>query len=138
MPLKTSIHISLIGLIRGLCIFETLFGYRDILILGTSPIKWRHRPDMTYASIQTNNKRNIPMQYTKIFSGVKIEKLHRNIFAQNIDCGYMLEQPRILYIYFPVLCGVIVSGSRTQLRGARGDRIQYISVWNPMLCYSLV
>ena len=40
------------------------------------------------------------MQYTEIFSPVKIEKFMRNklifflIFAQNIDCGYTLETPR--------------------------------------------
>ena len=40
---------------------------------------------------------NMPMQYTEIFSPVKIEKIHGNIFdifAQNIDCGYTLEPPR--------------------------------------------
>ena len=40
------------------------------------------------------------MQYTEIFSAVKIENFTRknfdifNIFAQNIDCGYSLEPPR--------------------------------------------
>ena len=39
------------------------------------------------------------MQYTEIFSAVKIEKIIRKkdiflIFAQNIDCGYKLEPPR--------------------------------------------
>ena len=40
------------------------------------------------------------MQYTEIFSAVKIENFIRknfdifNIFAQNIDCGYTLEPPR--------------------------------------------
>ena len=40
------------------------------------------------------------MQYTEIFSAVKIENFTRkkfdsfNIFAQNIDCGYTLEPPR--------------------------------------------
>ena len=43
---------------------------------------------------------NFPMQYTEIFSAVKIEKNNPknvdifNIFAQNIDCGYTLEPPR--------------------------------------------
>ena len=43
---------------------------------------------------------NLPMQYTKIFSPVKIENFHDiifaifHIFAQNIDCGYTLEPPR--------------------------------------------
>ena len=42
----------------------------------------------------------MPMQYTEIFSPVKIENFHGNIFdiflmfAQNIDCGYTLEPPR--------------------------------------------
>ena len=40
------------------------------------------------------------MQYTEIFSAVKIENFIRKnvdiflIFAQNIDCGYTLEPPR--------------------------------------------
>ena len=40
------------------------------------------------------------MQHTVIFSPVKIENFHESIFdiflifAQNIDCGYTLEQPR--------------------------------------------
>ena len=40
------------------------------------------------------------MQYTEIFSVVKIEKFQKKgfdiflIFAQNIDCGYTLEPPR--------------------------------------------
>ena len=40
------------------------------------------------------------MQYTEIFSPVKIEKNQQKlfdiflIFAQNIDCGYKLEPPR--------------------------------------------
>ena len=40
------------------------------------------------------------MQYTEIFSAVKIEKFKRKfldiflIFAQNIDYGYKLEPPR--------------------------------------------
>ena len=40
------------------------------------------------------------MQYTEIFSPVKIENFHDIIFdiflifAQNIDCGYTLEPPR--------------------------------------------
>ena len=43
---------------------------------------------------------NLPMQYTEIFSPVKIENFHGNIFdiflifAQNIDCGNTLEPPR--------------------------------------------
>ena len=43
---------------------------------------------------------NLSMQYTEIFSVVKIEKSQKKtfaiflIFAQNIDCGYMLEPPR--------------------------------------------
>ena len=30
-------------------IFEALFGCHDMLILGTSPIKWRQRPDIAIA-----------------------------------------------------------------------------------------
>ena len=43
---------------------------------------------------------NLPMQYTEIFSGEKIEKFLWKIFdfflifAQNIDCGYSLEPPQ--------------------------------------------
>ena len=43
---------------------------------------------------------NMPMQYTKIFIGVKNENFQQKkfdiflIFAQNIDCGYTLEPPR--------------------------------------------
>ena len=43
---------------------------------------------------------NMPMQYTEIFIGVKNENFQQKkfdiflIFAQNIDCGYMLEPPR--------------------------------------------
>ena len=43
----------------------------------------------------------MPMQYTEIFSPVKIENFQWKIFdifliffAQNIDCGYTLEPPR--------------------------------------------
>ena len=48
----------------------------------------------------TDNYENIPMQYTEIFLAVKIESFQLKkidnflIFAQNIDCGYMLEPPR--------------------------------------------
>ena len=40
----------------------------------------------------------MPMQYAKIFKLVKMKIFSRNclifsIFAQNIDCGYMLEPP---------------------------------------------
>ena len=44
--------------------------------------------------------RNLPMQYIEIFSVVKIDKFDMKIFdnfkifAQNIDCGYILETPR--------------------------------------------
>ena len=43
---------------------------------------------------------NFPMQYTQIFSAVKMENFQLKsvdiflIFAQNIDCGYTLEPPR--------------------------------------------
>ena len=43
---------------------------------------------------------NLPMQYTEIFSTLKIEDFIRQflifflIFAQNIDCEYTLEPPR--------------------------------------------
>ena len=42
----------------------------------------------------------LPMQYTEIFKVLKNEKFQKKIFdiypifAQNIDCGYMLEPPR--------------------------------------------
>ena len=42
---------------------------------------------------------NTSMQYTEIFSPVKIENFVRKkndiflVFAQNIDCGYTLEPP---------------------------------------------
>ena len=47
-----------------------------------------------------NHYENLPMQYTEIFSVVKIENFQQTnfdiflIFAQNIDCGYTLEPPR--------------------------------------------
>ena len=43
---------------------------------------------------------DLPMQYTEIFSAVKIENFVGNFFIfflfllQNIDCGYSLEPPR--------------------------------------------
>ena len=43
---------------------------------------------------------NMPMQYTAIFHGCKNGNFQMNncdiflIFAQNIDCGYMLEPPQ--------------------------------------------
>ena len=40
-------YISLIGLIGWL--YMKHFGCHDVLILGTSPIKWRQRPDMIIA-----------------------------------------------------------------------------------------
>ena len=45
--------------------------------------------------------KNMPMQYTVIFKVVKNENFQWKIFdiflifAQNIDCGYTLEPPRI-------------------------------------------
>ena len=45
---KPFIRISLIELV-GWVICEALAGCHDIIILGTSPIKWRQRPDMTMA-----------------------------------------------------------------------------------------
>ena len=50
--------------------------------------------------IQRVHYENLPMQYTEIFSPVKIENFQWKmfdiflIFAQNIDCGYTLEPPR--------------------------------------------
>ena len=43
---------------------------------------------------------NMPIQYTEIFSAVKMENFPRkkidifNNFAQNMHCGYTLEPPR--------------------------------------------
>ena len=43
---------------------------------------------------------NLPVQYTEIFFALNIEHFQLKyfdiflIFAQNIDCGYMLEPPR--------------------------------------------
>ena len=48
----------------------------------------------------TKHNENTPMQYTDLFGVVKNLKFHKNvfdiflIFAQNIDCGYMLEPLR--------------------------------------------
>ena len=58
-------------------------------------------------SIQLQHYENLPMQYTEtFFLSVKIENFIIffyiyvfNIFAQNIDCGYTLETPRVLTIY---------------------------------------
>ena len=39
------------------------------------------------------------MQYTEIFSVIKIENFVKkkfNSIAQNINCGYMLKPPRLL------------------------------------------
>ena len=50
---------------------------------------------------------NLPMQYTDIFKVVKNENFQQKIFgiflifAQNIDCGYMLEPLRFLLIWWP-------------------------------------
>ena len=50
--------------------------------------------------VQFSHYENLPMQYTEIFSPVKIENFQWKIFdiflifAQNIDCGYTLEPPR--------------------------------------------
>ena len=44
---------------------------------------------------------NMPMQYTEIFKIAKNENFQQKIFdiflifAQNIDCGYTLEPPRL-------------------------------------------
>ena len=44
--------------------------------------------------------KNTTMQYIEFSEVVKLKKFHQNnfdifyIFAQNIDCGYMLEPPR--------------------------------------------
>ena len=42
--------------------------------------------------------KNLPMQYTEMFSPVQIKNFIENdiltIFAQNIDCGYTLEPTR--------------------------------------------
>ena len=45
------------------------------------------------------NYENMPMQYTEFFKFVKNKNFQKMfdfflIFAQNIDCGYMLEAPR--------------------------------------------
>ena len=53
-------------------IFEALFGCHDILILDTSPIKWRQCPDMTTAVDrdakpqlkQTNKRKKLLVYYT--------------------------------------------------------------------------
>ena len=45
VQVKPSIHISLIGLVGWLHIFE----YHGVLILDKSPVKWRKRLDMTIA-----------------------------------------------------------------------------------------
>ena len=44
---------------------------------------------------------NMPM-HTEIFIGIKNENFQQEkkilIFAQNIDCGYMLELPRFIHV----------------------------------------
>ena len=51
---------------------------------------------------------NLPMQYTEICKVVKNETFQLNtfdiflIFAQNIDCGYTLEPPRLTSTH--ILC----------------------------------
>ena len=51
-------------------------------------------------TIRPPHYENLPIQYTEIFSAVKIENFQLkmfdifHIFAQNIDCGYTLELPR--------------------------------------------
>ena len=50
--------------------------------------------------VQHCHYENMPMQYLAIFHGCKIDNFQiKNcdiflIFAQNIDCGYMLEPPQ--------------------------------------------
>ena len=74
---------------------------------------------------------NMPMQYTEIFSPVKIENFHGNIFdiflifAQNIDCGYTLEPPRR-------------GGSNEYLQSMFWSKIKknrYIPLHTPVLLY---
>ena len=55
---------------------------------------------------------NLPMQYTKIFSAVKIVNFIRKMtfflcLLQNIDCGYTLEPPRV-YPCIPQFCYIKV------------------------------
>ena len=57
--------------------FEALFGCHDVLILGKSPIKLRHRPDMTMA--------------------VDFDVKHRH--SVNLKCLYFTAVMRILILY---------------------------------------
>ena len=49
--------------------------------------------------VSVSHYENMPMQHTAIFHGCKNDNFQLNffdylhIFAQNIDCGYMLEPP---------------------------------------------
>ena len=53
------------------------------------------------AIVRFSHYENLPMQYTEIFKVVRNENVQYKfcfiflIFAQNIDCGYTLEPPRL-------------------------------------------
>ena len=69
------------------------------LINGSQPLGGLPWNRLARLTIPTLPYKNLPMQYTEIFSAVKTEKFHPKIFdiflifAQNIDCGYKLEPP---------------------------------------------
>ena len=72
------------------------------------------------------------MQYTEIFSPVKIENFQWKtfdiflIFAQNIDCGYTLEPPR--------LAEAVLTSTHNQCFGAKIRKIG-IPLHTPVLLY---
>ena len=59
-----------------------------------------HASKNAVSAFSDTHYENLSMQYTEIFSPVKIEKFQQKmldmflIFAQNIDCWYTLEPPR--------------------------------------------
>ena len=91
----SSLQLSSVAVQPGLC--RTCSETKS-LVFPRDGSYFKH--DFIDVIITCKHYKNLPMQYTEIFSSLKMENFIRkkndifDIFAQNINCGYTLELPR--------------------------------------------
>ena len=81
---------------------DAIFSFTDTDFANDENLKQKLEQAASYicaGMYSTFHYENMPMQYTAIFNGVKNDNFQMKncdiilIFAQHIDCGYMLEPP---------------------------------------------
>ena len=80
---------------------------------------------------------NMPIRNTAIFKNVKIDNFHMKkcdiflIFAQNIDCGYMLELPHLGGLLEPPHLGGFNKYFRAKIRKKEYPVNPYFTIYEP-------